>query len=62
MILNIKQFNNCKRWGRLEFNTGKIVILKPKELQEFETKIEYWQAIERLKMKSDKSIAEKVSN
>ena len=49
MIFGTTQFGNGKRWGRLEFDTGKVVILKPKELAEFEAKIAYYQATERIK-------------
>ena len=54
MIYSTTQYKNGKRWGRLEFNTGKIVILKPKELADFEAKIEYWQATDRLKERAKK--------
>lgn len=47
MLYGTKEFKNGKKWGRLEFNTGKVIILKPKEVQEFESKIATYQLQER---------------
>ena len=49
MIFSTTIFKNDKRWGRLTFDTGKTIVLKPKELTELEHKIEVWQADARLK-------------
>jgi hypothetical protein len=55
MLFSTKRFDNGKRWGRLEFDTGKAVILKPKELAELETKIEIWKAESRMKEREAKN-------
>ncbi len=43
MTFGTTQFKNGKRWGRLTFATGKVVILKPIELAEFEAEIRYYE-------------------
>lgn len=52
-------FKNGKKWGKLEFNTGKVIVLKPREVEEFENAVEYYQLASQLKEKErDKSIQE----
>jgi|GEM_PF-3495375 len=49
MIFGTKIYKNGKRWGRLEFSTGKVIVLKPRELAELEVKINFWQEQARAK-------------
>lgn len=56
MIYGIKHFNNGKRHGYIEFNTGKRVVLNSKELAELETEIRLWNWTAIDKAKENKEV------
>jgi hypothetical protein len=51
MTYGIKVFKNGKKRGYLTFSTGKRIVLNDKEVAEFEAKIDYWQEVERERLR-----------
>ena len=52
MTYGTKVFKNGKTHGYLVFDSGKRVVLNPKERADFENKIRYWEECAREKEKS----------
>jgi len=49
MTFGVKILKNGKRRGYLHFDSGKIVVLNPRDLVDLENKIREWQMYKKLK-------------